>query len=143
VRFSTLATYSSLIHQFSSADSQISWLLDWTSDNRIRFHYSPDGTTTNWVMLTADWTPAINTWHHVAVDRDSSQNLRVYVDGNVLINTPVSAAFHNSTTELRIGRNHAGWIDEVRITKGAAVYGGSFIPPGEPFPAATAVASAN
>ena len=143
VRFASVSSYSAFFAQFDSANNQISWLLDWTTANELRFLYSPDGTLDNTVRIAASWTPAVNTWYHVAVDRDSSQNLRIYVDGNVLINTVVSTAFHDSTHMLRLGVWHNGWIDEVRITKGVAQYGGSFIPPDEPFVDETAMASAN
>ncbi len=131
VRFSSTASYTPIIDQADFAADQISWRLDWMTSQQIRFLYSPDGTNASRVTLSAAWAPTVGTWYHLAVDRDSSKNLRVYVDGKVLINTVVSTAFHDSSAGLRMGERLAGWIDDVRITKGAAQYAGSFVPPGE------------
>ena len=144
VRFYSLASYSSLIHQFSSTNNQISWLIDWTTGNQLRFLYSPDGSSSNMVVLAADWTPTVGQWHHIAVDRDASQRLRIYVDGNVLHEAGVSASFHNSSHILRFGVQHAGSMDEVRITKGVAWYAGPFTPLDQPHPdSGTSIASAD
>ncbi|MEE8272447.1 MAG: LamG-like jellyroll fold domain-containing protein, partial [Alphaproteobacteria bacterium] len=130
VRFSSLGSYSAFAYQYDSASNQISWLLDWTASSQLRFLFSPDGTNASRVTLAAPWSPSVNTWYHLAVDRDSSRNLRVYVDGNVLINTEVPTAFHDSSADVRLGTMHAGWLDDVRITKGAAQYAGPFTPAG-------------
>jgi YD repeat-containing protein len=125
VRFSS-AAYMTLIKQFDSTGDQRSWAIDWTTDNQIRLRYSPDGTDAARVTLAAGWAPTPGAWHHIAVDRDSGNNLRIYADGKVLLNTVVTAAFHDSTADLQIGRVHNGWIDDVRITKGEARYGGAW-----------------
>ena len=129
VRFASLGSYSAMFNGSDFAADQISWLVDWTTDNQLRFLYSPDGSNASRVALTAAWTPTVGAWHHVAVDRDANDNLRVYVDGKILINQVVTAAFHNAAADLEIGQFHNGWIDELRVIKGAALYAGPFTPP--------------
>ncbi len=131
VRFSSLGSYSGLIYHSDITTDEVGWLVDHIPSNQIRFHYSPDGTNAGRVTLAAPWVPTVGTWHHIAVDRDANHNLRLYVDGNVLIQTTVATPFYDASTDLRIGFRHDGWMDEVRITKGAARYAGSFTPPGK------------
>lgn len=81
------------------------------------------------------------TWHHVAATR-SAGILRFFVDG-VLDGTATLNANYSRQAALGIGaqvssRNPVydfpGYIDEVRITKGAARYTADFVPPAGPFP---------
>lgn len=69
-------------------------------------------------------------WYHVAADKDATGKIRLYVDGVMLGSaTPANSAIFNSTAGLGIGAqgangnvDMAGWLDEVRITKGVARY---------------------
>jgi hypothetical protein len=79
-------------------------------------------------------------FHHVAVTRDASNSVRIFMDG-VLQDTDTSTAGWDSTSQLRIGVNIAGqylngWIDEVRITKGVCRYTTNFTPRTAAFPTA-------
>ncbi|TIT84704.1 MAG: LamG domain-containing protein, partial [Mesorhizobium sp.] len=71
---------------------------------------------------------SLDSWHAIAVDKDSSGKIRLYVDGSVFASaTPADSTIFNSTGALEIGRALAtavydGWIDELRITKGVARY---------------------
>lgn len=75
-------------------------------------------------------------FHHVAVDRDSSDKIRLYVDG-VMVASATLAGGANAGVGIRIGDRGAGdqrwngWIDELRVTKGVARYasdGGLTVP---------------
>ena len=122
VRFASTAAYSTVIKHWDGASNQRSWLIDWTTANQIRFLYSTDGVTyVN--TIAASWTPTVGAWHHIAVDRDSGNRLRLYVDGNVLIDTVLTATIFSPATDFQIGKLFNGWIDEVRVTKGEARYG--------------------
>lgn len=94
--------------------------------------------------IGAVWTSTLNQWHHVAADRDALGILRVYVDGVVIVSSAVTAGFYASTSNVAVGndlttnRAFPGYIDEVRISKGVARYGGAFTPPTAAFNGAAA-----
>jgi hypothetical protein len=78
----------------------------------------------------AVWNPTVNTWYHIACDRDASNKVRVYVDGVMIASSTVTQSFADGTGLFGIGAipgfigsyDLQGWIDEVRITKGVARY---------------------
>lgn len=71
---------------------------------------------------------ADGTWVHVAVTR-SGNTFRLFVDGASPVSSSSSATLKTSTAALLIGAGHAGWLDDVRITKGVARYTAAFTPP--------------
>ena len=87
---------------------------------------------------TCSFTPQANTWYHIAVSRDNSNNQRIFIGGDLKAN----AVSTNNYTQsgLRVGRSVAGttyltgYIDDLRITKGVARYTANFTPPTAPFP---------
>lgn len=104
----------------------------------LAFYYSTNGSDNP--NVGAAWTPTINTWYHLAADRDASNVLRVYVDGVVWASSTVTATIFNPTSGndfIYIGGDALpaidGYIDEVRLVKGEAVYGGAFTAPTSPF----------
>jgi Concanavalin A-like lectin/glucanases superfamily len=82
--------------------------------------------------------------YHVAVDKDATGKIRIYVDGVMYgSSTPANSAFFSSTAPLTIGAQSSsglvdmdGWLDDVRITKGVARYAsdGGFTVPTSAFP---------
>jgi hypothetical protein len=117
--------------------SQLGWDLE-VSGSAVTFRYSTDGMY-NGISFNGAWSPSINTWYHIAVDRDASNVIRIYADGVVLATTTDAATFWDSTNALEIGCTIAGstlngYLDEVRITKGVARYAGAFTPPTAAFP---------
>lgn len=95
-------------------------------------------TTNNIVRITSS-TISINTWYHVAVVR-SSGSTKLYVNG-----TNVGVTYADTNNYLdgtpTIGNylpipsyGFAGYIDDVRITKGIARYTANFTPPTQAFP---------
>lgn len=124
-----------------------------TSDNPFVFYVKSNGGS-NYIGYYARSTGSqfgdttttaipLNTWTHVALTR-AANTARLHVMG--VAQTMTSAAFAadcGSTAPMRIGlapdntSDFAGWIDEVRITKGIARYpAGNFTPPVKPFPSA-------
>ena len=83
-------------------------------------------------------TISFNTWHHLAVTRDSSNTGRMFLNGTI----EDSSTFTNNHSQdaLKIGVNRSvssyfdGYIDDFRITKGVARYTSNFTPPTAPFP---------
>jgi hypothetical protein len=83
-------------------------------------------------------------WYHLAVDKDSSGTIRLYINGAVVGSaTPADSSInHNLTSNVIIGASGfggnalPGWIDEVRVSKGVARYktDRGFTPPTAPFP---------
>lgn len=87
-------------------------------------------------FIDATFTYPINAWTHFAMVRNGT-NGQVFVNGSSVgtisgLNTPAA-----STQTLRIGEwdynvtteYFKGFLEDIRIVKGAAVYGGTFTPP--------------
>lgn len=91
-------------------------------------------------VLQASGTLMVNSWHHVAWSRQGSSN-RLFLNGNL-----VSIVTDNTSyplTGIYVGSNSIlpspaqffnGYIDDIRITKGAARYTANFTPPTAAFP---------
>lgn len=81
------------------------------------------------------WSHSNNTWYHIAVTRDGS-NLRVFIDG-VQLGTTVTNNTDIETGVLgwTIGRGvtsaiyFKGYLDEIRVVKGTAVWTSNFTAP--------------
>ena len=98
--------------------------------------FGSDGT--NRISITS-LSISINTWHHFAVVRSGS-TMTLYVDG-VSIGTATYATAITSSGTLQIGRSAyvdvyenwvKGFISNVRIVKGLAIYTGNFTVPTSP-----------
>lgn len=133
---SAISGVRAVMAQFGGS-TDLGWFFGF-SGNNLNFYYSTTGTDNP--VVSGAYTPTLNSWVHVAADRDASNVLRVYAGGAVMASATVSATFFNSTRSLRIAnddggaRGFIGQIDELRITKGAARYAGAFTPPSAPFP---------
>ena len=96
--------------------------------NGLYAAFSSNGTT--FTQTNGPWAPAANTWYHVAVDRDASNKVRLYVDGVMKGSSTYASTLTDSTFTLSIGQlayatpanDLNGWLDELRITKGVARY---------------------
>jgi len=78
-------------------------------------------------------TFAQGTWFHIAATR-SGTSLRVFVNGNQLGSTVTDSTNFSAATRIVGGagtanQNFNGYISNVRIVKGTAVYTSNFIPP--------------
>ena len=81
-------------------------------------------------------TVALNTWQHVAMVYDGNAG-KLYVNGTLVLtyNTQVSNAygvcdeFYVGCWDPGINNQFNGYIDDLRIVKGQAVYTGTFTPP--------------
>lgn len=120
-----------IVSQWLTGTFQRAWVLQYDggmATNQLRFSGSSAGTSTD-LAVSGNWTPTLDTWYHIAVDR-SGNVFRLYVDGAMLASTTSTINLFNSDTGLRIGNINSsgetnylnGRIDELRITKGVARY---------------------
>ena len=87
------------------------------------------------------WTPSTSTWYHLAVSWDGTNNLRMFIDGQVVATNTVSPAINQNGLNVggaSDGYGIHGYIDDLRITKGVARYG-NFTPPTAGFSTLTPV----
>ena len=89
--------------------------------------------------LTAPFTVG-DGWYFLAVTRDASNTIRLFIDGILIAQTVSTSPFSFSPSGHAHILNHpngggsVGRIDELRITKGVARYTKNFTPPRKPFP---------
>ena len=84
------------------------------------------------------YTWSANSWVHLAITRDSSNNLKFFIDGTQVGSTVTSATTSYPLTTLDIGREnnqkfYSGYIEDLRITKGLARYTSNFTAPTSAF----------
>jgi hypothetical protein len=84
------------------------------------------------------YTYSTGAWIHLACTRDSSNNVRFYVDGTQVGSTGTNSnSFANSALNIAFEPTQKylnGFIDDLRITKLARYTGASFTPPTKAFP---------
>ena len=102
--------------------SSYSYRLQIDSNTGLRFIGSSDGSS---FALDYAVTQAISTdtWHHVAVTRDSSDDVKIWFNGSqVGVTLSSSLDFYDVTEPLKIGMSLSssyfdGYIDEVRVSR--------------------------
>jgi hypothetical protein len=104
---------------------------------------------TNWqsdtaYIVSATTTVSKNAWHHVAVAR-SGTTTKLFLDGSEIGSGTLGNQTVNSSSDVKIGRTHysqeeelfIGYISNVRVLKGTALYTGSYSVPTIPLTAIT------
>lgn len=100
------------------------------------------GSITNLQITTAISLP-LNQWSHIAVCRDFSNVIRVFVDGilagsgssaQMVLNTPIRISADGSAGKLGLRRFSNAYIDEVLVTLNSPVYTSNFTVPSSAFP---------
>lgn len=127
VRFASgFGTNEAFLGQWGSAAGDQSWFF-FLNAGTLTFRFRDTGGTNR--DTTVAWTPTVNTWYHLAVDRDASNKFRIYRDGSMVASATFSQTMQNGTGLLGLGRipgfttfDLNGWMDEVRVTKGVARY---------------------
>jgi hypothetical protein len=114
--------------------------IDYDNSNKLGFWTNAGGN-----KISGN-TPPLNTWQHFAVVRNSSNVVTLYQDGVATASASLSS-FTDSSTNLNIGGNDSsnwnatyavsGYISNIRVVKGTAVYTSSFTPPTSPLTAVT------
>jgi Concanavalin A-like lectin/glucanases superfamily len=154
---SYLQTPSNANFAFGTGDYTVEgWFYSVTTTANLRlFHFSDDldnvginytstGTiayyngSTNTVSGTTPFTP--NQWNHVAVVR-SSGTVKIYVNGTSALtqgttpNTTASRSLGITSTAAGSGSGMSGYMSNIRVVKGTAVYTSNFTPPTTPLTA--------
>jgi hypothetical protein len=138
-----------ILSQFLVSDPNRAWTIVYVqATNSLGFTYTTDGTTGTQVATNSgiDDGILVDTWHHIAVVRDSD-TLRLFVGGIQTTTADMTGVtIHNPVQELVIGglggpsgpagQGNDFWMDELRITKGVARYVGDFNLPEAAFPRA-------
>jgi hypothetical protein len=143
IRVSTAKAVGIVGLSFSNSNTA-SWGIELNASNQFLFKV---GTTT---ILTVTSTPLVlNTWYHIAFVRNANI-ISLYVNGSVPAGGTVTTTLNsnlNILSPLYIGctrpttgvavptsSNFNGYLQDLRITTGVAVYTSGFTPPTEPLP---------
>jgi hypothetical protein len=140
VNFSSLPTSNNISSMVGLWDgtpyTQFSYLATLYNNSgtyQLRFFYSTNGSSAS--SISVNWTPSLNTWYHIAFVR-SSNSLYIFVDGTQIGSTgSLTATLFASTQYLIIGSASTtehplnGYLSNVRLVKGTAVYTSNFTPP--------------
>lgn len=106
------------------------WRFKWQQSDKIMYY--DNGTDAQFMNYNTNEGFLDNNWHHLAIVR-SSNTITGYVDGTSYGTASESGNFDpGSNTELLIGYNvhgFGGFISNLRVVKGTAVYTGNFTPP--------------
>jgi hypothetical protein len=105
-----------------------------------------DGNASTTLVSNVSTTISLNTWYHLAVVRSVSggTNNYVFLNGVAVGTSTTSTAFADNSQPLKIGTDNlsgsnynqfTGYISNLRIVKGTAVYTSAFTPPTAPLTA--------
>ena len=133
-------TYNSSIVVKGSSSAAATWQFDISNTSKLRFQYDASSSFSSSSSLVA------NVWTHVAVVREGTgtNETKLYING-VLDTTGTVASDFSTTDTMKIGRNRGGgvvtyyngYISNLRIIKGTALYTSNFTPPSSPLTAVT------
>ena len=137
-RFNDLSGTKMIISQGEGYSSDIAFYLYASSDGKLRFIYTLNGTTQTSIISTA--VLSTGAWFHLAVVRNGS-TITLYINGAPVGSGSIgTSAIHNSSLPLNVGAYGGanfmnGYIDELRVSKGIARWTANFTPPTEPYAA--------
>ena len=128
---------STFVALFENNPARRSWQFEARSNQALRFEWWTDGSSGT--SLTSQVNSFIRErWHHFAAVRNGTA-LNIYVDGTSVANTTTSDTLYENTIEpLSIGgifqsgaltQPITGFISNLRIIKGEAIYTANFTPP--------------
>lgn len=138
------ASNMAIAGQGSFGGNTLSWVLWFSAARQLAFYTSAAGNAITNTIGGTGTQMTLDTWYHIAVDKDAAGKIRLYVDDTMVGSaTPANSTFFNSTGLLQIGRNDTvsdfnGWMQELRITKGTGRYisDSGLIVPTEAYPRA-------
>lgn len=136
----------------------IASIINKDTNNARSYVFQISGTSSSWTTLgvalfssnisyvstQASHTFALNTWYHVAASRNGT-SLRLYVNGIDIGGGTNSTIAQNTSATIEIGSESPyfasqgygyyfpGYMDELRIVKGKALYTSNFTPERKPY----------
>jgi len=133
--------YRGIYHQGESSGNYYMNSLELKSTGALRWLIRNSGTTVLDINTNAS-TLTANTWQHIAATREGNY-FKLWING-VLSKTSasISTALDNLTYDVHIGNRviggtpsyqYYGYMDEVRVTNGTALYTANFTPSTERF----------
>jgi hypothetical protein len=139
------SSYTGVVSKWKGLGNSRQFSLEYNeTGGALEFWISNNGSTST-KILTDTWTPTTGVWYHLVVDRDGSDDFRLYRDGTFKDKTNYTSAISTAGSpnmgvgNIQSARNHNGWADEIRITKGVARYASDsgYIVPSAAFPRST------
>ena len=117
------------------------WTVQYRADAGNVFRFSIGNTV---ILDSSAQTVVTGTWYHLAVVRNASNSISMYLNG-VSIATPVTNSNAFAATSQgpwvgglpAVGQYYPGYISNLRIVNGTAVYTSAFTPPTTPLTAIT------
>ena len=88
-------------------------------------------------LITTSYTPQSNTWHHVAITRDASNLMTVWINGFSAGTATVTGTFATGSWRLGDSRSNdsGGYMSNHRVVNGTCLYTENFTPPTSPLTA--------
>ena len=127
--------FTTIAAVWGAGGSEGQWLLSVNASGVLGFAWNPYSNGANFI---SGGTLSTNTWYHVAVTR-SGNTFRLFVDGAQTA-SGTNSGTNSNNTQLSIGRygigysaydssEWEGYISNVRVIKGTALYTSAFTPP--------------
>jgi hypothetical protein len=140
VNFSSVASGQQIISAYGATN--LNYAIYTATNGTLNYYLSSNGTTWNIASGVSMGSVSVNTWIHVALVRNGSTFIP-YLNGvagttatsasSIFTNTqPICVGAHNTTT---VSSFFNGYISDLRIIKGTALYTGPFVPPVAPLTA--------
>lgn len=161
---SYLSVPSSSALAFGTGDFTVEFWVNYASDSASYVFYDGRGTSVSQTgftiymsagtlyaqkglsSLVTATTPTANTWHHIAFSRSGSSN-KLFVDGTQVGSTATDSTNYSTAYSVGIGStldssytssyDLVGYMSNVRVVKGTAVYTSNFTPSTTPLTAIT------
>lgn len=123
---------------YRTSGSQHGWLFGLVSGAPSFFGWG-SGDSTPKISLAGP-TLSTDAWYHFALSRTTSGFWRLFIDGNLVDSNTETGVITDPSQPLFIGRDittagreWAGYLDNIRITRGACRYTENFTPPQVPY----------
>jgi len=133
-----------LVTLYEYGSDRRSWYVAFDG-SKLELRLSTSGTSADTIINSATGVFSANNWYHVAMVREGN-NITGYVNGvSVATDTHSGAVYSNSTDPVIVGSvgttlggaEYEGYITDLRVVKGTAVYTADFTPPTERLTAIT------